>query len=243
VCCVLPRPKAHQPHRLVSYNVAIVLPPVPPSDAEAWAALPDAIDATGPIPPVFTELLSRLTARYRCICDLPDDEVDEGVWSDGPLRNNLGHRASVLGMVNSRVHEVLPFLIEEASSLGLVVFDWATETIHRPGLPQPGRAARAASAREGWRLLAGLTEPRASSSMTADDAARIAGVKARQLNLPWGPDVRATRRRLWPLPGTWRVVSRVPGELAETTIVVNERSGEALPRGVRYSRSFGNTTG
>jgi hypothetical protein len=73
--------------------------------------------------------------------------------------------------------------------------------------------------------------------MTADEAARIAGAKARQLNMPWSPDVRVTRLwRLWLLPRMWRVVSRVPSELAETTIEVNERSREAFPRRVRHTR-------
>lgn len=120
----------------MSYNVAITLPDVPTADAAAWAELDAAIDAQGPVPPVFAELLARLTKRYPCICDLPDEHVDDGVWSDGPLGNNLGHRASVLGMVYSRVDEVLPFLIEQANGLDLIVFDWATETIHRP---DPGR--------------------------------------------------------------------------------------------------------
>jgi hypothetical protein len=81
----------------MSYNVAIALADVPSSDASAWAVLDDAIDAKGPVAPVFDELLANLTKRYPCICDLPDEQVDDGVWSDGPLRNNLGHRASVLG--------------------------------------------------------------------------------------------------------------------------------------------------
>jgi hypothetical protein len=120
----------------MSYNVAITLPELPAADAAAWAEVDAAIDAEGPVPPVFAEFLARLTNRYPCICDLPDEQVDDGVWSDGPLRNNLGHRASVLGMVYSRVDEVLPFLIDQANALGLLVFDWATGTIHRPSTGQ-----------------------------------------------------------------------------------------------------------
>ena len=94
------------------------------------------IDAKGEMPAEFRELHSRLTSRYPCICDLPNDEVDDGVWSDGPLINNFGHRAAVLGVVYPAVAEVLPFLIETANSLGMVVFDWGTNTIHRPGAAQ-----------------------------------------------------------------------------------------------------------
>lgn len=76
--------------------------------------------------------------------------------------------------------------------------------------------------------------------MTADEAARIAARKARELNAPWGPDVEVTRLwRLWPLPRMWRVVCRVPEELSETTLLVNERSREAFPRRVRVARRLG----
>ena len=122
----------------MSYNVVVTLPSVPSSNPEAWAALDEMIDAKGPVPPVFDTLLSNLTNRFPCITELPDEQADDGVWSDGPLRDNLGHRASVLGMVYSRVEEVRPFLIRQANALGLVVFDWATGIIHRPPAESDG---------------------------------------------------------------------------------------------------------
>ena len=74
-----------------------------------------------------------MTVRYPCICTLPDDRVDEdGVWGDGPLWNDFGNRAAVLGVVYSRVEEVLPFLIETAVGLDLTVFDWGGPNIYRP---------------------------------------------------------------------------------------------------------------
>jgi hypothetical protein len=115
----------------MSYDVAVVIPPVPDDDAEAWEALDELIEQEGPRPAVFQELHDRLTARYPCMCSVPDDEIDDTVWSDGPLINDFLHRAAVLGISYSRVDEVLPFLVETANDLGLVVFDWATETIHR----------------------------------------------------------------------------------------------------------------
>lgn len=117
----------------MSYNVAIVIPPIASSDKEAWEAVDALIDAEGEPPEVFGELHDRLTAKYPCICALSDDEVDDGVWSDGPLWNDFGHRAAVLGMVYSRVEEVLPFLVKTATDLGLVVFDWGGPSIYRPG--------------------------------------------------------------------------------------------------------------
>ena len=116
----------------MSYNVAICPQPIPTSDAQAWQELDALINTQGQPPEVFRELYERLTAKYPCICTLSDDEVDDGVWSDGPLWNNFGHRAAVLGMVYSRVEEALPFLVKTATDLGLVVFDWAGPTIVRP---------------------------------------------------------------------------------------------------------------
>ena len=86
---------------------------------------------SGKWPIVCKDLHDRLTAAYPCICSLPDDQVDDGVWSDGPLINNFGHRAAVLGIGFSRVEEVLPFLVKTANDLGLIVFDWQTNLIHR----------------------------------------------------------------------------------------------------------------
>ena len=116
----------------VSYNVAVVTPPVPATDPEAWAALDQRAEQQGPRPAVFQELHDRLTARYPCVCSLPEDDADDAVWSDGPLINNFGHRAAVLGIAASRVEEVLPFIVETASALGLAVFDWATARVYRP---------------------------------------------------------------------------------------------------------------
>ena len=116
----------------MSYNVAICTAPVQAEDEVAWAALDDLINAKGPIPEVFKTLHDRLTSRYPCICSLPDEDVDDGVWSDGPLWNNFGHRAAVLGMVFSRVEEVLPFVVDTSNELGLTVFDWGGPSIYRP---------------------------------------------------------------------------------------------------------------
>jgi len=117
----------------MSYNVAICTPPLPPDDDSAWEVVDSLIEEHGVTPPVFRELHDQLTARYPCICTLSDDRVDEeGVWSDGPLWNDFGHRAAVLGVIYSRVEEVLPFLVRTANDLGLTVFDWGGPSIYRP---------------------------------------------------------------------------------------------------------------
>jgi hypothetical protein len=119
----------------MSYNFAICTQPVSTDDSEAWAAIEGLIKTQGPPPPVFQRLHDELTARYPCICTLDDDRVDvDGVWSDGPLWNDFGHRVAVLGIIYSRVEEVMPFVIETATDLGLAVFDWGGPTIYRPAI-------------------------------------------------------------------------------------------------------------
>ena len=116
----------------MSYNIAICLLPVAPSDQAAWNELDPILNEDGDPSSQFVELHARLTKRFPCIRDLPDELIDEGVWSDGPLINNFGPRTAVLGMSYSRVDEVLPFLITTANEMGMTVFDWGTEKIHRP---------------------------------------------------------------------------------------------------------------
>ena len=119
----------------MSYNVAILKMPVPEDDAQAWNTLGEVArrPAEGEVPHVFHQLIDRLTERYPCICDLSDDDVNDGAWSDGPLRNNATPNMTVLGIVSSKVQEVQPFVVETATSLGLVVFDEQAGAIYRPG--------------------------------------------------------------------------------------------------------------
>jgi hypothetical protein len=116
----------------MSYNVAVCTQPIPANNLDAWRLLDDLIKAEGQPPKVFKELHDYLTAKYPCISTLSDNDVDKSVWSDGPLWNNFGNRVAVLGMAYSRVDEVLPFLVESANGLGLVVFDWGGPAIYRP---------------------------------------------------------------------------------------------------------------
>ena len=76
--------------------------------------------------------------------------------------------------------------------------------------------------------------------MTEEEAIQAAGKKARELNMPWdSTDVKAKLMRLWPFPGVWRVESRVKAESSQSTILVNVRTGEAVPKSVRVERQFG----
>ena len=116
----------------MSYNVVITLPPTPADDRTAWAGLDTLIEAEGPVPDIFRVLVARLTDRYPCLTTLPDDRIDDGVWSDGPLVNDARHKVTELGLVYSRVADVLPFVVETANALGLTVFDGQEGLIHRP---------------------------------------------------------------------------------------------------------------
>ncbi len=93
---------------------------------------------------------------------VPEDQIDDTVWSDGPLLNNFGHRAAILGVSYPRTDEVLPFLVETANALGLVVFDWATQRIYRAAaaVPRSGSAAGQTMDLElaSGRVLPGVTE-------------------------------------------------------------------------------------
>jgi hypothetical protein len=120
----------------MSYTAGLLIEPPPSDDATAFKrfnALADASDINEQPHPTFVAVHAELISRFPCICDLPDDQVDDGVWSDGPLINNFGERQAVIGFMFSHVETVLPFVIEVARKHGVTVFDWQTETIHRPG--------------------------------------------------------------------------------------------------------------
>lgn len=116
----------------VGYNVAVCIPPISPDDTMAWTKLDELIDLDGSVAAALEEFYRRLTVAYPCICDLPEGAVEDSVWTDGPLWSNFGHRVAVLGIVENRVDEVVPFVVVNASSLGLTVFDWTGATIYRP---------------------------------------------------------------------------------------------------------------
>ncbi len=120
----------------MSYTVGLLIEKSHSDDATAFEqfnALADASDINDPPHPAFVAVHRELTTRFPCICDLQDDEVDDGVWSDGPLIDNFGVRQAVIGFMFSHVDTVLPFVIEVARKNEITVFDWQTEIVHRPG--------------------------------------------------------------------------------------------------------------
>lgn len=81
----------------------------------------------------FVAVHADLIRRFPCMSEMPDDEIDDCIWSDGPLINNFGQRQGSLNFRFSAVETVLPFVLAIAHKYGITVLDWQTETIHRPG--------------------------------------------------------------------------------------------------------------
>lgn len=120
----------------MSYSLAFAHTDIPDNDGEAWPWIDKAIEAyyedDSPPHPKLKSLHDNLTKKFPCISTLPDDEIDDGVWSDGPLIDNFCGDMGMVAFSFSRTKEVLPFVIEQARALGITVFDHQTHEIHRP---------------------------------------------------------------------------------------------------------------
>lgn len=104
------------------------------SDADAAAELERLYDlhlgdqASDPHPSLLA-FISDVTSRYPDLTELGDDEIDDAVWSDGPLTSNASGPLLYLGIVWSRVDEALPFLVERARAHGLICLDPQSEQV------------------------------------------------------------------------------------------------------------------
>lgn len=117
----------------MSYNIAIVDFPLPDDFEEACKIVePLAQQDVDEVNETFRAFHDAITDIYPCICDLPDDEVDDGVWCDGPLINNFTVKAPVIGFVYSKVNEALPKVGELALSMGLSILDWQSQKVYNP---------------------------------------------------------------------------------------------------------------
>ena len=118
----------------MSYDVAIWDGEQPKSDDDAlevfeqMAAVYDA--ETDETPSAALLLFIRdLTDRYPDLTTLPDNEVDDSPWADGPLVNNVTGRFLYLALAFAKTEEVLGFIAETARKYDLVCFDPQTETL------------------------------------------------------------------------------------------------------------------
>lgn len=92
--------------------------------------------------PKFIELAKRLTARHPCITTL-DDEDPDAVWSDGPLNGKTARAVYGIGVQTDFVSAVVPFVVETAKALGLMVYDMQAGEAHLPDgsvLTLPGQS-------------------------------------------------------------------------------------------------------
>jgi hypothetical protein len=122
----------------MSYNVTISRNIISPYDDQAWVDLDKLYEKENSATEQgqdFLDLIEKLKEKFPCISDLPDDKIDEGVWSDGPLSGNAGKDLTTLGVVYSQVDNAIPFLIKTANECGFVVFDPQTGIISRPPAP------------------------------------------------------------------------------------------------------------
>jgi hypothetical protein len=67
--------------------------------------------------------IATITEKYPDVVDLPDDQVDDAAWSDGPLANNANGPFFYFGITWSRAEEVAALVADVAGEQGLVCFD------------------------------------------------------------------------------------------------------------------------
>ncbi len=117
----------------MSFTMAVWVGSKPASDAEAereFSRLHAQYFTTKCEPaPEILAFIAAATARFPDLIALSDDDVDDSVWSDGPLINNASGPIFYFGLCRHGVDTALPFLVELARTQGLAGFD-----------PQSGRA-------------------------------------------------------------------------------------------------------
>jgi len=84
-----------------------------------------------PIPQKFHDLHAALTAQYPCISTLSDDDIDNGVWSDGPLINNFTHEIAIIGLRFDKLEIAVDRVIDIALEHDCMVLDPQGEQIYR----------------------------------------------------------------------------------------------------------------
>lgn len=120
----------------MSYSLMFSITPIPEDDSEAWDEFDEREeeneDLEKPPHPLMVKLIETLMEKYPCISTLSDEEVDNTIWSDGPLMSNIIGDLCILAVSFSKVEEALPFIKETAKNLGLVFYDGQEEVIYRP---------------------------------------------------------------------------------------------------------------
>ncbi|MCE2573812.1 hypothetical protein [Motilimonas eburnea] len=117
----------------MSYTIAVVNFKLPSN-------FDDAVELVNPLTEIDVEKIENIYQQFHdeviklfpCLCSLPDEEIDNGVWSDGPLIDNFSVKAPVIGFSYSKAEEALPVVGELALNMGLSILDWQAEQVYNP---------------------------------------------------------------------------------------------------------------
>lgn len=117
----------------MSYNIAVVDFKLPDDFEEAVALINPMTEIDTPkVKNIFQKFHDEATKVFPCLCSLSDEEIDNGVWCDGPLINNFTVEAPVIGFSYSKVEEALPVVGNLALDMGLSILDWQTGRVYNP---------------------------------------------------------------------------------------------------------------
>jgi hypothetical protein len=117
----------------MSYNIAIVNFRLPEDYEEAVELVNPMTDIeVAEVETIYKQFHDEVTKVFPCLCSLPEDEIDDGVWCDGPLINNFTVKAPVIGFSYSRIEEALPVVGNLALSMGLSILDWQAGKVYNP---------------------------------------------------------------------------------------------------------------
>ena len=116
----------------MSYVVHFWSQPIPKSLDQAHQIFTSLQNDSRGQNPLFPMLAKRLTARFPCILELDEDDP-RAAWSDGPLDGLTQNGTYGIGIQTDKVDEVQPFVVETATSLGLVVSDDQQGEVYLPG--------------------------------------------------------------------------------------------------------------
>jgi hypothetical protein len=130
----------------MSYLVQFFSCRVPRDEEEALSYLEEcfANESESGKPPAdsLVQLHDALTAKFPCLSSFPDADaaIDQCPWSDGPLIENFVGKVGAVSFQTSRAEEVLPFILQQARLLKIVVFDVQSGEIYRPSSKQKPKA-------------------------------------------------------------------------------------------------------
>ena len=117
----------------MSYTIAVVNFKLPEKFEEAVELVnPMTEIEVEKIENIYKEFHDKAIQIFPCLCSLSDEEIDNGVWCDGPLINNFTVKAPVIGFAYAKVEEALPVIGNLALDMGLSVLDWQAGKVYNP---------------------------------------------------------------------------------------------------------------